>query len=289
MTISPFSCLSRSLRFGCLLLAVILPLAACSGDKDKDELEDDSAITIPVDQLYNDGKALLEEKKYKKAVEKFELVEQQHPYSEWATRAQVMAAYANYKQEEYDDAIVVLDRFVRLHPGNDNIAYAYYLLALCYYEQISDVGREQSMTSEAQRTLTEVIRRFPDSEYARDAQLKLDLVLDHLAGKEMEVGRYYLERGEILASINRFKYVVDHYQTTTHVPEALHRLTEAYLSLGVAEEAAKYAAVLGYNYPDSEWYRDSYRMLAPGGEEAEGKSGDTEATRSFWKRFVPKF
>lgn len=269
-----------------LVLCMGLFLAACSGDKkDEDELE---SVTVPVDQLYNEAKAALEDKKYKVAVEKFEAVEQQHPYSEWATRAQVMAGYTNYRQEEYDGAIAILDRFVRMHPGNENVAYAYYLIALCYYEQISDVGREQSMTAEAQRTLLDVVRRFPDTEYARDARIKLDLVIDHLAGKEMEVGRYYLERGDVLAAINRFKYVVDHYQTTTHTPEALHRLTEGYMALGVDDEARKYAAVLGYNYSDSEWYQDSYRLLVPEAAAALDAQGTTtEDNRAFWKRWLP--
>lgn len=261
---------------------LVLTLAACGSDKNElDSL--DEGVTIPVDQLYNEGKDAFDARDYELAVERFELVEQQHPYSEWATRSQIMAAYANYRMEEYDDAIAILDRFTRMHPGNENIAYAYYLTALCYYEQISDVGREQSMTEMAQRSLTEVIRRFPDSEYARAAKLKLDLAVDHLAGKEMKVGRYYLERNELLAAINRFKYVIDHYQTTTHAPEALHRLTEAYLALGVPEEAKKYAAVLGYNYPDSEWYKDSYRLLVDGGEPDAPKD-----TKSFWRKWIPK-
>lgn len=263
-----------------LFLAVLLPLAACSGN----DKETDEEPAAPVEQLYTEGRDAMDAKRYKVAVEKFEAVEQQHPYSEWATRAQIMAAYANYQQEEYDSAIAILERFVRMHPGNENTAYAYYLTALCYYEQISDVGREQSVTQQAQRALLEVVRRFPDTEYARSAKLKLDLATDHLAGKEMEVGRYYLQRGEILAAINRFKYVVDNYQTTTHTPEALHRLTEAYLTLGVAEEARKYAAVLGYNYPDSEWYRDSYRLLTPKAAQND-HPGDT---RRFWQRWLKK-
>lgn len=264
-------------------LCSLILLAACAGTSEE---EDDGLSKIPVEQLYNEARAALEAKNYKEAVEKFEAVEQQHPYSQWATRSQVMAGYTHYKQEEYDSAIAILDRFVRLHPGNENIAYAYYLIALSYYEQISDVGREQSMTVQSQRALSEVIRRFPDSDYARDARIKLDLVVDHLAGKEMEVGRYYLKKGEILAALNRFKYVVDHYETTSHTPEALHRLTEAYLALGVDAEARKYAAVLGYNYPESPWYHDSYRMLAP----ENGESLDTpEETRSFWQRWLPEF
>jgi outer membrane protein assembly factor BamD len=277
-------------------VALLAMLAACSGNKnDLDSL--DEGATIPVEELYNSGKDAFDAKNYKLAVEKFEQVEQQHPYSEWATRSQVMAAYANYQMEEYDSAIAILDRFTRMHPGNENIAYAYYLLSLCYYEQISDVGREQSMTQQAQRALTEVVRRFPNTEYARAAKLKLDLATDHLAGKEMEVGRYYLERGDILAAINRFQYVIHNYETTTHAPEALHRLTEAYLSLGIPDEARKYAAVLGYNYPDSEWYKDSYRLLVKEGDmpkdgtlDKDGsvtKKADKPDTKTFWQRVMP--
>lgn len=270
------------LRNAACIAAVATILAACSNDKNELDSMSETA-TIPVEELYNDGKNAFDARNYKLAVEKFEQVEQQHPYSEWATRAQVMAAYANYQMEEYDSAIALLERFTRMHPGNESIPYAYYLLALCYYEQISDTGRDQSMTQQAQRALTEVVRRFPDTEYARAAKLKLDLTTDHLAGKEMEVGRYYLNRGDVLAAINRFQYVLDNYQTTTHAPEALHRLTEAYLSMGVVEEAKKYAAVLGYNYPDSEWYKDSYRLLV---DEAAIKQAEAEKKeeKHFWQR-----
>lgn len=274
-------CLSifRRFRLTAVLGGLMLAIALAGCGKDKGEVVDDGVI-IPVDELYNDGRDAFDRRDYKTAVELFEQVERQHPYSVWATRSQIMAAYANYRMEEYDDARAILERFTRMHPGNENIAYAYYLIALCYYEQIVDVGRDQSMTQQAQRALTEVVRRFPDSEYARDARLKLELANDHLAGKEMEVGRYYLQRGEMLAAINRFKYVLDNYQTTTHAPEALHRLTEAYLTLGVEDEAKKYAAVLGYNYPGSEWYKDSYRLLVDDGR-------NEEDTRTFWRRWLP--
>lgn len=269
-----------SLRHAFCLAVVVLSLAACGSDKnDLDSLDD--GVVVPVEDLYTEAQVAFNARNYKLAVEKFEQVERQHPYSEWATRSQIMAAFANYQMEEYDDAIGILNRFTRMHPGNENVAYAYYLTALCYYEQISDVGRDQGMTRQAQQALTEVIRRYPNSEYARDAALKLDLATNHLAGKEMEVGRYYLTRGELLAAINRFKYVLDHYETTTHAPEALHRLTEAYLSLGITEEAKKYAAVLGYNYPGSEWYKDSYRLLV------DDESGKDEDTRTFWRRWLP--
>jgi outer membrane protein assembly factor BamD len=216
----------------------------------------------PAEVLYTNAINTLEEGKAQEAAKLFEEVERQHPYSSWATQALVMAAYSYYLMDDYDSAIPALENFIQLHPGNRNAAYAFYLRALCYYEQIADVTRDQGNTEEAQRALSDVIARFPNTPYARDASLKLDLVRDHLAGKEMEVGRYYLTRDLYLAAINRFRTVVEQYQTTTHVPEALHRLVEAYLSLGINDEAQAAAAVLGYNYPGSDWYQDSYALLA---------------------------
>jgi outer membrane protein assembly factor BamD len=179
----------------------------------------------------------------------------------------LMNAYANYKINQYNEAILSAQRFISLHPSNRDVPYAYYLIGLSYYEQISDVGRDQKMTENALAAFTELARRFPQSEYARDARLKIDLTHDHLAGKEMEIGRYYLKRRDYIAAINRFRVVVEKYQTTTHTPEALQRLTEAYLSLGVAAEAQTAAAILGYNFPGSEWYEDSYALLANKGLE----------------------
>ena len=216
----------------------------------------------PAEILYNNAITALEDGRAPQAAKLFEEVERQHPYSTWATQALIMAAYSYYLMDDYDSAIPALENFIQLHPGNRNAAYAFYLRALCYYEQIADVTRDQGNTEEAQRALSDVIARFPNTPYARDASLKLDLVRDHLAGKEMEVGRYYLTRDLYLAAINRFRTVVEQYQTTTHVPEALHRLVEAYLSLGINDEAQAAAAVLGYNYPGSDWYQDSYALLA---------------------------
>jgi outer membrane protein assembly factor BamD len=173
-----------------------------------------------------------------------------------------MAAYAFYQADAYDDAVAAARRFIDLHPGHQDVPYAYYLIGVSYYEQISDVGRDQKNTELALEAFEELIRRFPDSDYARDAGLKADLARDHLAGKEMNIGRYYLRRGKYVAAINRFQSVIDRYQSTTHVPEALHRLTEAYMSLGVAEEARRTAAVLGYNFPSSIWYQDSYALIS---------------------------
>ncbi len=236
---------------------VVLGLAACGGNSNKG----DDYVEMPVERLYNDAMDALIARDWTEAARLFDEVERQHPYSVWATKAQLMSAYANYEADRYDDAIVGIDRFIQLHPSSPDAPYAYYLKALCYYEQISDVGRDQKMTQLAAKALEELIRRYPNTEYARDARLKLDLTRDHLAGKEMDVGRFYLRQGQYLAAINRFKTVVDEYQTTSHVPEALHRLVEAYAALGLEEDARRVAAVLGHNYPGSEWYIDTYSLV----------------------------
>ncbi|MDB5478607.1 MAG: outer membrane protein assembly factor BamD [Alphaproteobacteria bacterium] len=243
----------------CLLFALSLPVlvAGCASDKKE-------PVEKPVDQLYSEARRAFNEKDYKEAANKFDEVERQHPYSEWATQAKINSAYASYQADDYDMAVATLDNFIELHPGHPDIAYAYYLRAICYYEQIVDVGRDQEQTRKATDALGEVIRRFPDTAYARDAKFKKDLTLDHLAGKEMEIGRFYLKRKYYQAAINRFKTVIDQYQTTTHTPEALHRLVEAYLALGLPDEAKKMGAILGYNYPGSEWYQASYSLLTQG-------------------------
>ncbi|MHA1567919.1 MAG: outer membrane protein assembly factor BamD [Alphaproteobacteria bacterium] len=240
------------------VIAVVVMLVALVGCSSDDAV---GYKERPVAKLYNQGMDALLANEYREAARLFEEVERQHPYSVWATKAQLMAGFAYYKRNDYDDAIVALDQFIQLHPGNADVAYAYYLKALGYYEQIADVGRDQKSTARAMQTFNELIQRFPDSKYSRDARLKIDLTRDHLAGKEMEIGRYYLTRGHYLAGISRFRKVIDEYQTTTHVPEALHRITEAYLALGVTEEAKKTASVLGHNFPGSEWYIDSYALL----------------------------
>ena len=227
-------------------LAAAAFLFACSKEPEK-------YVERPVEQLYNEAQDLLTQKDFLKAAKAFDEVERQHPYSAWATKAQLMAAYSHYQRNGYDDAIIALDRFIQLHPSHSDVAYAYYLKALSYSEQISDVGRDQKMTELAMRSLQDLMTRFPGSKYARDASVKLDLTRDHLAGKEMEIGRYYLGQGHHLAAINRFKYVIDNYQTTTHVPEALHRLSESYQALGLVDDARKTAAVLGRNFPGSGW------------------------------------
>jgi outer membrane protein assembly factor BamD len=215
----------------------------------------------PIAKHYNAGLNHMKKRNYRSAAESFTEVERQHPYSIWATRAVLMQAYAQYMRNSYDDAINAAKRFITLHPGHKDAAYAYYLIALSYYEQISDVKRDQSSTKQALLALDEVSRRFPDTPYARDAAAKAVLARDHLAGKEMEIGRYYQDRDAHLAAINRFKTVITEYQTTTHVPEALYRLTETYLALGVQGEAQTAAAVLGHNYPSSQWYKDAFALL----------------------------
>ena len=241
------------------LVATVTILVGCSGNGG-----DQDYVERPVEELYNEAQNLLEDGDPHQAGQAFEEVERQHPYSQWATRAQLMSAYAFYEANDYDEAIAAAERFVELHPGHEDVPYAYYLIGISYYERISDVGRDQKITERALEAFDELVRRFPDSRYARDGELKADLARDHLAGKEMSIGRYYLRRGQYVAAINRFRNVVERYQTTTHVPEALHRLTEAYLALGLEQEAQKNAAVLGYNFPSSEWYQDSYGLLNGG-------------------------
>ncbi len=243
------------------ILALVLAMAglAACGSKDKEEY-----VERPVEQLYNEGVDALATERYATAARAFDEVERQHPYSTWATKAQLMAAYAHYQNNKYDDAIVAVDRFIQLNPSNRDVGYAYYLKAISYYEQITDVQRDARMTELAMGALEEVVRRFPDTPFARDARLKIDLTNDHLAGKEMEVGRFYMRRGQYVGAINRFKMVVDRFQTTSHVPEALHRLVEAYTALGLTGEAEKAAAILGHNYPGSDWYEDSFGLVTTG-------------------------
>jgi len=250
-------------RGGILTLIALLPLlAACGSSSDE---EKDAGPVAPVEVLYNNGVDALNAKRWSSAGDQFNAVEQNYPYSTWAVNAALMQGYSQYLQNKYTDAISSLDRFIQLHPSHRDIAYAYYLRALCYYEQISDIQRDQKGTEQAMSSLREVLNRFPDSAYARDARLKIDLCFDHLAGKEMEIGRFYEKQHLYEAAVGRFQRVVDDFQTTNHVPEALHRLTEIYLLLGLKEQARKTASVLGYNYPGSEWYEDSYRQLANDG------------------------
>ncbi|MGC2855690.1 outer membrane protein assembly factor BamD [Novispirillum sp. DQ9] len=267
-----------------LTLGAALVLGACAGS------EKDEYVERPVAELYNKAVDEMEEGNYIAAAKAFDEVERQHPYSTWATKAQLMSAYSYYESERYDDAIIALDRFIQLHPGNADVAYAYYLKALSYYEQISDVGRDQKMTNLAMAALQDVVTRFPESSYARDARLKIDLTLDHLAGKEMEVGRWYQRQKHHLAAINRFRMVVDKYQQTTHTPEALYRLAETYTLLGLREEAEKAAAVLGHNYPGSDWYENAYALVAKGATDPEAaRVGEDGAEQGWFSRMTNWF
>ena len=262
MTAPIGSCSGNRFRPILLGLALVLSLAACTSDD-----EGVAYVERPAEEIYNTAANALDAGRYQEAAQQFDEVERQHPYSEWATRAQLMAGYAYYQDLDYDQAILALERFIQLQPGHKDIAYAYYLRALSYYEQITDVKRDQAVTQQAMDGLRQVFTRFPESKYARDARLKFELTEDHLAGKEMSIGRYYQKRGQYQAAINRYRRVVDEFQTTSHVPEALHRLTESYLALGVVPEAQAAAAVLGYNFPGSDWYEDSYALLAEEGYE----------------------
>jgi outer membrane protein assembly factor BamD len=252
------SVLHRSLA----LALVVFALAGCASDKD---------LTIPdepADKLYNEGLYLLQQKQeYKEAAKKFEEVDRQHPYSDWARKALLMQAYSYYEAKEYDDTITAAKRYVAMHPGSADAAYAQYLIGSSYYEGIPDVTRDQQRTDQAMRELEQVIRRYPSTEYATSAKKKLDVARDQLAGKEMMIGRFYLNKKDFSGAINRFKLVVTQYQTTRHVEEALMRLTEAYMALGIVQEAQTAAAVLGHNFPDSPWYQNAYKLVQSGGLE----------------------
>jgi outer membrane protein assembly factor BamD len=221
----------------------------------------DAATLPPADQLYANGIAEMQKGNYDRSVTIFNEVEENYPYSTWATHAQLMHGYAQYKQQNYDDAISALNRFIALHPENQDIAYAYYLKSLCYYEQIDDVQRDQTSTYEAIQTLTDVIDRFPDSAYARDARIKLRLTDNRLAGHDMVIGRFYEKQHLYAAAAGRYQDIITSYQTTTYVPEALERLTETYLDLGLTDAAQRTASVLAYNYPGSPWYQAAYNKL----------------------------
>jgi outer membrane protein assembly factor BamD len=230
-------------------------LAACSTD------DEEVYVANEVELLYNLASDMMERGNYKFSAIYFDEVERQHPYSPWARRAMLMSAYSYYKTSDYDEAVLSAQRFLTLHPGNKSAPYAHYLIANSYYAQISDVGRDQRVTMQALNALKEVVARYPNSDYARDAQLKVEMTRDHLAGKELDVGRFYQNEGQYLSAIGRFREVIEEYQTTSQTPEALHRLVESYLSIGLEEEAQQVASVLGYNYPQSKWYEYSYTLL----------------------------
>ena len=269
---------SLAALFRSLALAAItaVALSACSGDKEIAYKEQS------VYEIYSEAMKYLDDGRYKDAAAYFDEVERQHPYSIWATKAKLMSSYSHYQNNKYDEAISGLDRFIAVHPGNRDIAYAYYLKGLCYYEQITDVQRDQDMTRKSLEALQDVVTRFPATSYARDARLKIDLTRDHLAGKEMTVGRFYLARKQYLAAVNRFKTVVELYGNTTHVPEALYRLTEAYTVLGLAGEAKKTASVLGFNYPGTDWYEDAFELVQGRAAKSIAKEASNKPWYQLW-------
>jgi outer membrane protein assembly factor BamD len=248
----------RLLSVALMAVAAVAAVGCGSASKKKEKF---AYVERPVETLYVEATTALERNRFAEAIELFSEVERQHPYSAWARRAMLMKAFAQYEENDYDEAVATLDQFIALHPGNKDAPYAYYLRAMTFYVRIRDVGRDQDYTNNAVAALNDVVRRFPETEYARDARLKLDLTFDHLAGKEMYVGRYYQRNGKIVSAINRFKYVVDNYETTNHAQEALYRLVENYLSIGIIDEARSAAAVLGHNYPGSEWYVAAYALM----------------------------
>jgi len=270
------------LRPSLLILACIVAVSGCqSSNSRKQEL---AYVERPVEQLYNQGAQELDKRNYDRAILLFNEVERQHPYSEWARKSMVMTAYASYQARDYEEAISGAQRYLALHPGGSEADYAYYLIAVSHFDQIVDIGRDQRTTELALSALQDVTRRFPNSSYARDASLKIDMVNDQLAGKEMEIGRWYLRSNQTLAAVNRFKKVVTTYDTTSHTPEALHRLVESYLTLGLRDQALAAGATLGYNYPGSDWYQMSYRLLTKQGLDPEA---DSAPRRTLIQKIIP--
>ena len=243
-----------------LLAASLALTAGCANNRNKPR-KDQAYVARDVETLYSIARDTMEKGDYKLAAMMFDEVERQHPYSVWARRAQLMSAFNYYASRQYSEAIITSQRFLSLHPGNRDAAYAYYIIALSYYEQIADVARDQKITQQALTALQELVRRFPDSRYAADARLKIDLVNDHLAGKELDIGRFYARNRQWISAAIRYRNVIDEYQTTSHVPEALYRLVEANLALGLQDEALRNAAVLSANYPGSKWYERAYALM----------------------------
>jgi outer membrane protein assembly factor BamD len=276
-----------------LLLPILAFVPGCSTWTslfgDKDEVVPDE----PADKLYNEGVFLLNEKKdNKQAAKKFEEVDRQHPYSEWARKSLLMSAYSYYQAGSYEESITASKRYIALHPGTPDAAYAMYLVGVSYFDQIPDVSRDQGRTERAIAALEEVVRKFPNTEYASNARRKVEGARDQLAGKEMAIGRYYESKKNFIGAINRFKIVVTQYQTTRHVEEALMRLTECYMTLGIVPEAQTAAAVLGHNFPESAWYKDAYGMLKGQGFEPQENNASwiSKAFRKIgvgWMRTAP--
>ncbi len=267
------------------LIGVSVALAGCGTGSliDKYFTKEEVFVEEPADKLYNEGLYLMNQSKDPKAAsKKFEEVDRQHPYSDWARKSLLMSAYSFYQAGDYDGCIGAATRYVTLHPGSPDAAYAQYLIAASHYDQIPDISRDQGRTEKAISSLEEVVRKYPTSEYANSAKKKLEGARDQLAGKEMDVGRYYMQRRDYTAAINRFKAVVTQYQTTRHVEEALARLTEAYMAIGIVGEAQTAAAVLGHNFPDSAWYKDAYNLVKSGGVEPSENKG-SYISRAFRK------
>jgi outer membrane protein assembly factor BamD len=263
----------------CFALALAASSLAGCTSKDEDYVPDD-----PADMLYNQGLYLLNSKQdYKGAAKKFDQVDRENPYSDWARKALLMSAYSYYQAEEYDDCVNSAERYVTLHPGSPDAAYAQYLIGASFYDQILDITRDQARAQKAIDALQEVVRKYPNSEYALAAKKKIDMARDQLAGKEMDIGRYYLDRRDFIGAINRFKVVVTQFQTTRHVEEALMRLSEAYVSLGIMDEAQTAAAVLGHNFPDSPWYKDAYALVKNAGGEPTTENKGSWISRAFSK------
>jgi len=252
------SCFDRSFRLVSMASVSLFILAGCSGNKPKTHLVYEER---PVEALYNAGMTRLDNKEWSDANDYFQEVERQHPYSEWSRRSIVMEIYANYQAGKYEESSAAADHFISLYPGSAQTPYAFYMKANNAFEQIVDVGRDQDSTVQARTMLNDVIKRYPNTEYAKDSRFKLDMVYDQLAGKEMTIGRYYLNEKQPLSAIGRFKTVISTYQTTSHTPEALYRLVEANMMLGLVDEATRNAAVLGYNYPGDHWYKAAYDLL----------------------------
>src|SRR5229473_654746 len=275
----------RQLRLAIGLVVLAIPLSGCGTGSlwDKFLAKDDTFVEEPADKLYNEGLYLMNQRKDGKAAsKKFEEVDRQHPYSDWARKSLLMSAYAFYNSGDYDSCIGAATRYVTLHPGSPDAAYAQYLIAASHYDQIPDVTRDQGRTEKAIAALEEVVRKYPTSEYATSAKKKLEGARDQIAGREMAIGRYNLDKRDYTAAINRFKTVVTQYQTTRHVEEALARLTEAYMAIGVVGEAQTAAAVLGHNFPDSRWYKDAYNLVKSGGLEPSENQG-SYISRAFKK------
>lgn len=271
----------KSSKMAFMLTAALFVTACSSLGGNKNERL--AYVERPAEQIYRQGFDEMEQRDWERAKLFFNEVERQHPFSSWARRSMLMTAYANYKATNYEEAVASAQRFLGLHPGSDNAPYAYYLIAMSYYDQIFDVGRDQATTVSAEAALQQVVRRYPESDYARDARLKLELTHDHLAGKEMSVGRFYLKDNQHLAAIGRFKNVVRDYETTSQTEEALHRIVESYVSLGIIDEAKKVGSVLGYNHPTSPWYADSYELLAEFGVDLDAEVKKPRK-RGYWTR-----